>query len=57
MCGCVSVSEGVCTGYWSGAVDPGGLYVRVPTTEETGIQWQLPGGLSAGAYRTVCVHT
>lgn len=35
---CVSVSEGVCTGIYTGAVDPGGLYVQVPATEDSGIQ-------------------
>lgn len=53
---CVSVSEGVCTGIYTGAVDPGGLYVQVPATEDAGIQWQLPDGLSAGVYHIVYIH-
>lgn len=33
MCVCLSVSEGLCTGYWTGAVVPGVLYVQEPETE------------------------
>lgn len=42
---CVSVNEGLCTGYWIGAVVPGVSFVQETASEWAETQWQLPDSL------------